>query len=69
MFENMVLRGILEPKKDEITDRRRHLHNQGPHNLYSSRNIITQDEQTKKDTGKKCSMFGYIEKYIQERQA
>jgi hypothetical protein len=64
VFENRVLRGILEPKRDEITGRRIHLHNQELHNLYSSPNIIKWGEQTKKDMGKKCSMFGiYREMY------
>jgi hypothetical protein len=40
MFENRVLRGIFDPKKDEVTGDLRKLHNEELHNLYSSLNII-----------------------------
>jgi hypothetical protein len=39
-FENRVLRGILGPKRDEVTGGWRKLHNEELHNLYSSPSII-----------------------------
>jgi hypothetical protein len=40
VFENRVLRRILEPKRDEVTGEWRKLHNEELHNLYSSPDII-----------------------------
>jgi hypothetical protein len=40
VLENRVLRRILGPKRDEVTDGRRKLHNEELHNLYSSLSII-----------------------------
>jgi hypothetical protein len=40
MFENRVLRRIFGSKGDEATGGRRKLHNEEPHNLYSSPCII-----------------------------
>jgi hypothetical protein len=40
VFENRVLRRIFGPKRDGVTGRRRKLHNEELHNLYSSPNII-----------------------------
>ena len=37
MFENMVLRRILGPRRDEVTGEWRRLHND---DLYSSANIV-----------------------------
>jgi hypothetical protein len=42
MFENMVLRKIFGPKRDDVTGEWRKLHNKELHNLYSSPNIIRQ---------------------------
>jgi hypothetical protein len=39
VFENMVLRKIFVPKRDEVTGDWRKLHNEDPHGLYSSPNI------------------------------
>jgi hypothetical protein len=35
-----VLRKIFGPKRDEVTGEWRKLHNEGPHDLYSSSSII-----------------------------
>jgi hypothetical protein len=40
VFENMVLRRIFGPTRDEVTGDWRKLHNEQLHNLYSSPNII-----------------------------
>jgi hypothetical protein len=39
VFENRVLRRIFGPKRDEVTGKRRRLHNEELHILYSSQNI------------------------------
>ena len=40
MFDNMILRNVFVPKKEEITGEWRRLHNEELNDLYSSRNII-----------------------------
>ena len=40
MFENMVLRSIFGPKRDNVTGEWRRLHNEEHYVLYSSTNII-----------------------------
>jgi hypothetical protein len=40
VFENLVLRRIFGPKRDEVTGDRRKLHNEELRNLYSSPSII-----------------------------
>jgi len=40
VFENMVLRRIFGPKRDEVTGKWRKLHNEELNNLYSSPNIL-----------------------------
>ena len=40
MFENMVLRRIFGPRRDEVTGKWRILHNEELNNLYSSPNIV-----------------------------
>jgi hypothetical protein len=42
VFENKVLRRIFGPKRDEVTEEWRKLHNEELHNLYSSPDIIRQ---------------------------
>jgi hypothetical protein len=40
VFVNRVLRSIFGPKRDEVTEDRRKLHNEQLHDLYSSSPII-----------------------------
>ena len=40
MFQNMVLRRIFGPRKDEVTGEWRRLHNEELNDLYSSPNIV-----------------------------
>jgi hypothetical protein len=40
VFKNRALRTIFEPKRDEVTGGWRKLHNEEPHNLYSSPSIV-----------------------------
>ena len=40
VFENMVLRRIFGPRRDEVTEEWRRLHNEELNDLYSSTNIV-----------------------------
>jgi hypothetical protein len=40
VFENRVLRRVFGPKRDEVTEGWRKMHNEELHNLYSSPSII-----------------------------
>jgi len=40
VFENMVLRRIFGPRRDEVTGERRRLHNEELNDLYCSPNIV-----------------------------
>ena len=40
MFENMVLRRIFGPRRDEVTGERRRMHNEELNDLYCSPNIV-----------------------------
>jgi len=40
VFENRVLRGILGPKRDEVTGEWKRLHNEELNDLYCSPNIV-----------------------------
>jgi hypothetical protein len=55
VFDNRVLRRIFRPKGDEIIGGRRKLQNKEPHNLYSSPNMIINDQVKEDEMGKGCS--------------
>ena len=40
IFENMVLRRLFEPRRDEVTGEGRRLHNEELNDLYSLPNIV-----------------------------
>jgi hypothetical protein len=48
VITNNVLRGIFRPKRDEVTEEWRRLHNKELYAVYSSPNIIHSREQIKK---------------------
>jgi hypothetical protein len=45
VFDNMVLKRIFGPKRDEVTGEWRKLHNEELHNLYSSPDIFGKSSQ------------------------
>ena len=51
MFENRVLRGIFGPKRDEVIDERRKLHNEELNDLYCSPNTV----RLNKSSGKRLA--------------
>ena len=63
MFENIVLRRIFRPKRDEVTGEWRKLHNEELNNLCSSPNavgVIT----SRRMNGWACNMNGGEERCI-----
>jgi hypothetical protein len=63
LFENRVLRRIFGPKRDEITEGWRKLHNEELHNLYSSPNTV---KMNKGDVmGRPCNTHGGEEECIE----
>jgi hypothetical protein len=60
VFENIVLRKIFGPKREEDGSWRK-LHNDELHNLYSSPNIV---RVTEVEVGGTCGMHGGRERYL-----
>ena len=56
VFENMVLRRIFGPRRDEVTGEWMRLHNEELNDLYSSPNIVREIE--KNEMGWACSAYG-----------
>ena len=48
VFENMVLRRIIVPRRDEVTEEWRRLHNEELNDFYSSPNIVRVIKSKKK---------------------
>jgi hypothetical protein len=68
VFENRVLRRLFGPKRDEVTGEWRKLHNEEPHNLYSSPDIVRQVKSSQvkaNEVGGACGTHGRGEKSVQ----
>jgi hypothetical protein len=55
VFENRVLRRISEPKRDEVSEGWRKLHNEEFHSLYCSPNNIRMTKSRRREMGMACS--------------
>ena len=64
VFENKVLRRKFGPKRDEVTEGCRKLHNKELYALYSSSNII-RVIKSRRQMGRTCGMYGTEERCIQ----
>jgi hypothetical protein len=64
VFENRVLRRISGPKRDEVTEGWRKLHNDELHNLYTSPSTIRNDQVKEYEIGRACSTNEGDEEYI-----
>jgi hypothetical protein len=58
VFENRVLRRIFRPKRDEVTEERRILHNEELSYLSPSPNIKKKKKIEKNKMGGACSTYG-----------
>jgi hypothetical protein len=58
-FENRLLRRMFRPKSDEMMGPWRKLHNEDLHDLYSSPNIVRNDEVKENEVGMACSRHGH----------
>jgi hypothetical protein len=65
VFENMVLRRIFGPKRDEVTGEWRRLHNKELYALYSSTNII-RVIKSRRQMGRTCGIYGGKKSCIQD---
>jgi hypothetical protein len=63
VFENRVLRRILEPKREEVRWEWRKLHKEELNDLYCSSNIFS-DKIEKNEVGGACSTYGGEERHI-----
>jgi hypothetical protein len=60
--ENRILKGIIGPKRDEVTGEWRKLHSEELHNLYSSPDIIRQIKS------RKMRWAGHVARMREERK-
>ena len=58
LFENMVLRRIFGPRRDEVTGEWRRLHNEELNDLYSSPQYCAGDKIEKNKMGWACGAYG-----------
>ena len=65
MFENRVLRKIFGPKRDEVTEEWKKLHNEELNDLYSSLNIVRGDKIEKNEMGWACRAYRGEERRVQ----
>ena len=63
VFENMVLRGIYGPKRDEVTGEWRKVHNEELNDLYSSPNIVRMIKSRKMRWAAYIARMGRVEAY------
>ena len=63
VFENMVLRRIFGPRRDEVTGEWRRLHNEEPNDLYSSPNIVRVIKS------RRMRWAGHVARMVEERGA
>jgi hypothetical protein len=66
VFENRELRRILGPKRDEVTDEWRKLHNEELNDLYCSPNIVRVIKSRITRMGGACSVCGREETHVQD---
>jgi hypothetical protein len=62
-FKNRVLKKLLGPKKDDVTEERRRLHNEERYDLYSSPNIIREIKS------KRIRWAGHVARMVDMRGA
>jgi len=58
VFENMALRGIFGPRRDEVTGEWTRLHNEELNDPYSSPNIVRVIKIEKNEMGWACGAYG-----------
>jgi hypothetical protein len=63
VFENRMLRRIFGPRRDEVTEGSRKLHNEELHNLYSSPDIIRMIKS------RRMSWAGFVARMCEKRNA
>jgi hypothetical protein len=64
VFENRMLRRISGPKREEVTGDWRKLNDEELHNLYSSPNIIKNDQVKEDEMAMACSTNVGDEEYM-----
>jgi hypothetical protein len=62
VFENRVLRGIFGPKRDEVTEDWRKLHNEELHNFCSSPSIIIMNKL------RRMSWVGHVARMMENKE-
>jgi hypothetical protein len=65
VFENRVLRRISGLRREDVTGEWKKLHNKGPHNVYSSSNIVLVIKSNNEMDGA-CSADGVWERRVQD---